>query len=286
MKNNILSCVFKNSPQLTVGEVKKLECKGDIPLNISPKLKIQFEDIAQKYSLFVLETEKIEDKKINLKVTSYKTGLFENTSFILTDGHQNLIVDNLSWETISVLKNDQVKPYPPYGPWFFSFPSWYVLSWVGLILIAFVLGYFQFRKIQFGKKIKQKISHRLKNQSSVQYFIYQLSRFFTQDIKEEELFLDHLKKSLREFLENKFYIPEEYSVEKALKILKKEKINEIQYKKISQIFLEIDKMEKDLEKNKRKGLKKNQPKRALNENNQQLLSMIRNWVFECERSKK
>lgn len=253
-------CYFQDNATFTVGEIRLLTCKGDIPA-LLPSVKTQFQDESKKYALHVLETVSIQNQEITLKVTGYQTGNYKSPVFWLTDGQHSIIVEGLSWKIPSVLTSE-TGPYPAYGPWKIKIPLWYEVSWIFLAISFFIFGFFIFKKHRRKVFIQQRTADRLDGKSPVQYFIRQLSSLFVLK-KNSKTFLIQLQNSFREFLENQFEIPLENP---AHKILKYKSID----KKARQILSELE--------------------TALNNQNsyseqdgEQLLSMVRNWIFQFEK---
>ena len=253
-------CYFQDTAAFTVGEIRLLTCKGDIPA-LLPPLKTQFQDESKKYALHVLETVSIQEREITLKVTGYQTGNYNSPVFWLTDGQHSIRVEGLSWKIPSVLTSE-TGFYPAYGPWKIKVPLWYEVSWIFLAISFLVFGFFVFKKHRRKVLIRKKIIDRLEGKSPVQYFIRQLSSLFVLK-KNSKTFLIQLKNSFREFLENQFEIPLETP---SHKILKYKSID----KKAGQILSELE-------------TALNNQSSYSNQDGEQLLSMVRNWIFQFEK---
>ena len=258
-----VNCHFQDSSVFTVGEIRLLSCTSNA-FALSPPLKTNFQDESKKYALHILETVSIQEKEIILKVTGYKTGHYQSPVFWFTDGQQSVLVEGLSWKIPSVLTSE-TGPYPPYGPWKMKIPLWYDAVWIGLLIPALAFGIFIFKKHRRKIFIRQRIAERLDGKTPVQYFIRQLSSFFGLE-KNSKAFLDQLKKSFREFLENQFEIPIE---ESAQKVLRNKPID----KEARQIISEL-----------RKSLKN--PDVFSEQDGEQLLNMVRTWVFQFNKDHK
>ena len=242
-----------------------------MPENFSPPLKIRFQKPDQKYSLVILETKTIEKTGFQAVVTGYKTGLFES-SFAIEDGGGSAVkITPLSWQIDSVLKSQEIKPHPPYGPWGLSLPLWYQSALTLLLASTFFMICFYFRKFYLKKKIQKRVQERLGSKSAVEAFIHTLSWFASGNRKqgEEALFLKKLRESLRDFLENQFLIPKELPEKKMLKQMEAEGRGGA----LASLFLEIGKMEKNL---------KNYSFKDFD----QILSMARDFVFQYEKDEK
>ena len=246
----ILSCFFSSprTEKFTVGEIKDLKCESKQSLFLQPsqELKIEFKDKQKEYSLFAVRTAKIEDKKIHLKVTSYKTGEYKNTHFtIIGGGGKSFLAEGLSWSTVSVLKPGvEMKPHPAYGPWAFSFPAWYFFAWGGLFFILLALAGAALLRWRRREKILARVKQRLQgNKTPVQYFIETIQPFFINrgEALKSPLFFQEIERALREFLENKFLIPLEAPRRKVIKRLREKKTKEDKIKALCQILIEFEK---------------------------------------------
>ncbi len=253
-----IHCHFQDASSFTVGSVGLLVCRGDIPV-LSPPLKVKFQDESKKYALHILETVSVQDQKIILKATGYKTGDYKSPVFWLTDGQNNLKVEGLSWKIPSVLTSE-TGPFPPYGPWKIPAPLWYDVSWIGLLSAILIFGIFQFKKHRRRALIRQRVLDRLDEKTPVQYFIRQLSSLFALE-KNSKTFLTQLQNSFREFLENQFEIPLEDK-----KIIKHKSID----KKAGQIVSELEKALSHQDS-------------YSEQDREQLLNMIRDWIFQFDK---
>lgn len=254
-----VNCHFQNSSVFTVGEIRLLTCKGNIPA-LSPPIKTTFQDESNKYALHVLETISIHEKEITLKVTGYKTGYYKSPVFWLTNDQHLISVENLSWQIPSVITSE-TKPHPPYGPWKMKIPFWYDIAWLFLLAVLAAFGIFRFKKHHRKMFIRQRIRDRLDEKKPVQYFIRQLSALFSLK-KDSEAFLIQLEKSFRDFLENHFEIPIEESNQQ---VLKHQSVD----KKAKQIISELE-----------KSLGTGEP--YSERDGEQLLNMVRNWIFQFD----
>ena len=297
MKEKTLSCFFSSPPPQssgwTVGELRDLECESEQPLSLPSKasLKIEFKDKSFEHTLAVVRTEKITNKKIYLKVTGYKPGEYKNTSFTIKNSGgegESFLVDNLSWSTASVLKPEaEVKPYPSYGPWAFSFPVWYLFAWGGLLIILALLAGAGGLKHLRRKKILSRVRERLEGgKTPVQHFIEAVQPFFIKrgEALKSPLFFQETELALREFLENKFLIPLEAPRFKAVKKLRRQKIKEEKVKALFQIFMEFEKISSSEKIKSTDGDENSAPPEGGSvEDKEQILDMVRDFVFEWEK---
>ena len=196
-------CSFKDTPNsLTVGDTLSLLCSGETPIKFKEPLSLKFLDKKQDYSLVILETLKKEDYFLALKVSSYRTGDFKG-SFYITDGKNQIQIDNLSFKTQSILTKKEVKPYGPYGPFRLKPDFWYVLSFgLSLTFLAVFALLFFYRFFKRNKFI-QLVLNRKSYEKPSKFFAFNL-RKEQSDLRES---LKHLEMSFKVFLEDCLFIP-------------------------------------------------------------------------------
>ena len=202
MANN-WQCYFKNiTKQITVGDSLNLLCDGETQQEFKAPIKIEFLDKKHDYSLVVLETLKNEDYFLSLKVTSYRTGTFQQ-SFYITDGVNKLQIDNLSFEVHSVLTQKEIKPYGPYGPFKLQPHLLYVFTFsLSVLVVAFFSFLFTYRFFK-RKKFIQSVFNRKSHSNP--------SKFFSVSLRKEQKDLiqsiNHLERLFKTFLEDCLFIP-------------------------------------------------------------------------------
>ncbi|MCB0390564.1 MAG: hypothetical protein KDD58_04710 [Bdellovibrionales bacterium] len=154
------SCELKPRDQkVTVGTLMDLHCAGESATVLNKeKIEIKFEDKNFDYALKVLGKQNIEADYIDLVVTSYKAGNFENPIFVITDGDNGIKIENLSWQVNSVLKSQQEKPEPSKGPFQLNMPWWYWSSIFGVIFVVLLLVFIKLKKIWDRKKLIEELS--------------------------------------------------------------------------------------------------------------------------------
>ena len=251
METTQAHCHFKKTkPQMTVGDLFEMHCQWPPHLAVlSPPVRIEFpkptsttssatpkETAPSPYSLVILQTKSVLPGKGVFKVTSYQPGAYHTGFHILSD-KGSVEVKPLSWQVESVLPvGQQIKPFPPYGPWTEALPLWYwgavTLTLIGLLsLIALKIRAFMKRK----RKIKEV---RLSIKQPYPEFINQLNQLswinqtgfekgaasaifpsYNKDLKPENsnhtsinqtkppnAIIAETDKAFRLFLENKFFI--------------------------------------------------------------------------------
>ena len=181
-------CQFKNPPKsITVGEKLNLLCRGSQPVSLQNEVYIASLNNKPLYSLHVLKTLKKEANFLALEVTSYRTGTFK-IPFLITDGKQSIMVENLSFSVKSVLKKpkEETEPYGPFGPFKPALPFWYILM-VTVILSCLIacIGIFVYRIFK-RKKFIQTLLKRQTYLNPSKFFILHLRQDKTNSIKRLE----------------------------------------------------------------------------------------------------
>ena len=179
----------KESPW-TVGEKRRMNCKGDYtdkfedsPKVVFPKEKAQnkqtlgqekneseakakakakqlypdpskFQKQDLEHSLVVLNLETSDHDRASFVVTSYKAGPFYSP-FFLQNSRGLVFVKSIFWEVASVLQKDKPpQAFGPMGPIFLSWPKKYkfiLLGFMTLLLFFILFEVFQFFLRKIGK---------------------------------------------------------------------------------------------------------------------------------------
>jgi hypothetical protein len=149
----------KETP-VTVAVIQDLVCSGPhSPKLDSEKIKIIFSDKKFDYSLYVLGKGNTDYQSLTIPVTSYKAGSFDKPQFIISDGENNIHVEDLSWTIESVLESKEDKPVPSLGPFELTMPWWYWWSvGVGLLILLLFL-FFRIKKIWVRKKLIEELKN-------------------------------------------------------------------------------------------------------------------------------
>lgn len=125
--------------QLTVGREFFLDCTGPWPPMTDPATaRFEFRK-GNEHFLKLLAMQKIDEGRIELKVTSYVTGKIDISNLKFLESGQTTELGPLSFEVKSVLDpaQPQQEPYGPFGPVVLPVPgSW----WFGFTVILVVLG--------------------------------------------------------------------------------------------------------------------------------------------------
>ena len=256
--DNKWQCQLNPIPKtITVGQKLNLFCKGGKAVLFKQPLSIQWAGEAQPYSLYILKTVKQEENLLILEVTSYRPGLF-NTPFFITDGEQQVFVNNLSFSVQSVLpqKNQPPSPQGSFGPFRDPLPLWYWLS-LSLSFLFLSLCLFLFiRRLWKRKVFVQKIKARKTYINPSKSFIQGLRK----QKEDSPDYLQHIEELFQKFLEDLFFIPARaIDIKKFMKNLKRQhaQIYKKEGKSIRQVLKEFSALkEKSPHKQSLKKLKK------------------------------
>ena len=189
----------KREGPITVGDLLILNCEGDVletPLQ-KESLSLQTQ---MNHSLVLLEPLKVEPHALSLKVTSYRTGLFES-AFYITDGQQFVRAEGLQFQVQSLLTEKDQKPYPGLGPFVQKNSSvlFSVFFLSCFVLLSCLFFYRFFKRTQFVKNILKK---RKSSQPS-KTFVIQL-RKEKPNLKDQVVYLEN---NFKVFLEEQLLIP-------------------------------------------------------------------------------
>ena len=262
-------CQFTNSFSFTVGTLQELTCKGSFS-SLNLPIQFQFSNPQKKYTLHLLEVKSFQPHELILTVTSYRPGVYQSLPFMVTDGASYISVDSLSWSVPSVIqKNSIPTPHPPYGPWKLDLPFWYYGAWGVLATLALSFIFIRIRNWRKKKQLILRVQQRLGDKTSLQYFIKQIGSFISsqKSLTSVSDDIQKLNECMREFLENEFYISKQDSMKS---VLRHHQIKSDE--QAVKILLEL--------------------KRSLNssslyskEDVEQLLGMVRSWIFDQNKGK-
>lgn len=130
----------------TVGAPGYLQCEGSFVEKMKGDVFLKFKEKENKYKLYVLKPQSLDNQNVTLMVTSYKPGDHRNISFEVTDGEQSFQVEPMSWKVDSVLDPKKpTLPFGPMGPVYLAWPWW---SWAILGVLVFAVLGFIFRRVK------------------------------------------------------------------------------------------------------------------------------------------
>lgn len=148
--------------QLTVGREFFLDCAGAWPPIADPATaKFQFQK-GNEHMLKLLGMERVENGRVELKVTSYTAAKIDIPNLVLLDGNQTVELGPLRYEVVSVLDpaQPQQEPYGAFGPLTISVPAaWWVALALVLALIGLAVGLGLRRRLQRRALLKKIASH-------------------------------------------------------------------------------------------------------------------------------
>jgi len=191
----IWQCEFSGQDlgKLTVGTIFDLNCSGDIPVEWKPGENLQITPAKKEeaYSLVVLESKSVSDRKVELRVTGYKPGPHQPEYFRVTQGDRGFEVSRPKWEFQSVRKpNEPDEPHPSYGPFALSLPAWIWLVGLALIIALGLVIWRQARRhLQRRRMLAELSRHRTALPPLHQFYrdLRQLRRRLHQSKASEEL---------------------------------------------------------------------------------------------------
>lgn len=140
-QNPIWNCQLNGPAPVTVGEKLTLECSGPQVLGFdSSRFQVLVPDAQNgQYMLKILEIKSADDRHIQAVVTTYIPAKYEaDGTFILTDGKQNVQLNNVKLQTQSVIQQNQQPPPQPFGPfppWVLSLPFWFYFAIATAIIL-------------------------------------------------------------------------------------------------------------------------------------------------------
>ena len=194
--------VFKQPEKLTVGEKFSISCQGLKPVVFDKNIAIIFPQKKDNYRLYVLRSLQKASNSLELKVVSYRTGVFD-IPFIITDGNNRISAEGLSFTVDSVLEGKQEAPHPPFGPWTSPWPIWH-WSLLGATLFLFLTACFLFgrrflKRRNFIKRVK------------IRQGIDSHGKIFARNLRKKEVtspnYVKNLDRFFRTFLEDQLGIP-------------------------------------------------------------------------------
>ena len=194
---------------LTVGDLFKIECPSSSFI-LNPKT-LKF-TTKKPFQLQILKTELQPDGRLQLLVTSYQVGEFNETNLSLTDGVGKVLVKGIQFKVQSVIdpKNPPKEPFGPFGAYTLSLPMiylWVSLSIITLLLVGGalkVIRRWQRRRLIDGLK---KHDSRLSPQTQLHVRFRQLERNRFLEGGELKKYLLELDDILRVYIIRKFKIP-------------------------------------------------------------------------------
>ena len=151
-----LNCSLSKNADITVGEKLTLSCNGQMDGINQELLVIKDSALSNEIpSLSLLEIKKIEGGALEFVVTTYRVGDHRAEDVVMYDGSSKVALKGFDWKVNSVLKQDPANPPQPVGGfpmWQMSYPIWFWVLLVVILLAAIGLPYLQFKKIERRKK--------------------------------------------------------------------------------------------------------------------------------------
>jgi hypothetical protein len=150
------NCNLSKSSELTVGELLTLSCDG--PTDGIDKDSLQLKDAQlsdEVPALSLLQIKNFESNKAEFIVTSYRTGEHKSNEVVFYDGKNKIDVTGVEWKLNSVIKQDPANPPQAFGSFpmaSISYPVWFWILLVVVLISAIGLPYLQYKKIRNRKR--------------------------------------------------------------------------------------------------------------------------------------
>ncbi len=143
--------------KLTVGRHLELNCKTADSVTTFDFSKADFKS-EEKYTIKLFKAESVDAQNFKLNLTLYKTGPVQVSSYILTDGTNeiNLAAPALQIESVLEPTKDG-KPQEPYGPLLpltISTPVSYYFILLGVLSATALFVFLRYKKMAYYKKLK------------------------------------------------------------------------------------------------------------------------------------
>lgn len=208
-----------------VGDLRLLSCSGESSGLAEGESPIFiYGNADHKYIIKKVKDLKVSDNKAEFLITSYRPGEFSGISLIVTNGRSGFRVDDLSISTKSVLTKEIKEPYPSFGPFQLNIPKVYSVGLSLMVLLVAALVARQvisfIRRREFKKSLKQKHTP----QSAYNDFTKSLRYWKRNDLNQHNLKRKFIELDViwLEYLESSYFLPNSLSVNKALRVFKKE----------------------------------------------------------------
>lgn len=197
-----------DDPNLTVGRPFRLSCDGEWPeLNLAG-IELRVAD-TDKHKLVLLKIEKKSGSSYELLVTSYKSGAIEVKAPQLISGETSVVLSDLKFDVVSVLKKEQKEPQEPFGPMgpiVIGYPYW---MWIAITLFLVTLGTLIFLKVRSRIRRRKWLDDMRLHESALTP-IAQLGKSLRnaqRNLVMTTEYLHHLEKDYKFFLARQYEIP-------------------------------------------------------------------------------
>lgn len=252
------NCGLSKNADITVGEKLELSCTGATDGINKETLQIKDAQLSEETPvLSLIEVQSFDPSHLEFVVTSYRTGEHKSDQIVFFDGQNKVSVTGFDWKINSVIKQDPTNPPQPFGAypmWKMSYPLWF---WIGLVLLlVFITGvpYLQFKKIKNRKKAYDDLKNLETALGPLDAFfksVRRMEKALEVDHVSARGFADQLDKDLRIFLSRRMQFPAHIWPEKQiLKEIKKKypKLYRDHGDDIKKYFSEFNKTKNDIQK--------------------------------------
>lgn len=252
------NCNLSKNADITVGEKLTLSCEGSTEGVVQESLVIKDAQLTNEIPpLSLLEVQKFGSASSEFVVTSYRVGEHAADQIVFYDGKTKVTVKGFDWKLRSVLKQDPTNPPQPVGAfpmWEMSYPIWFWIWLVGLLIAVIGLPYLQFKKIESRKKAFDDLKNLETALNPLDTFFKSMRRMekaLEIDHVSPRGFADQVDKDLRIFMSRSMQLPAHlWSVREILKEIKKKypKLYRDHGDDIKKYFSEFSKTKDDIQK--------------------------------------
>lgn len=196
---------------LSVGDTFLLSCKGDYQERMTENLKIEFADEKDQYKVHILEFVRSDEQNLDLKVTSYKTGVHKDLKFVLRDGENGFQVAGVTFEVKSILKQENGPPQRMWASMIpVSLPVWIyvVLGLIAVVLLQRAYSFFK-KRGQRRRMLEELQAHQLAT-TPYNHFtrqLRQMNRSLSLDGRPIAELIKELDLQFRMYLVRRFQVP-------------------------------------------------------------------------------
>lgn len=252
------TCNLSKNADITVGEKLLLACDGSTQGLVHEELQLktaQLNDEVPPLSLLSVKT--FTPEKVELVVTSYRTGEHKSADVVLYDGKTKMELTGFDWAVKSILKQDPANPPQPFGSFpmiSLSYPYWF---WILLVLvISAIIGlpYLQYQRMKERKKAFDDLKNLEAALSPLDTFfkgIRRMEKALEVGHVSERGFADQIDKDFRVYLSRTLHLPAHiWKSNQTLNEIKKRypKVNRDHGDDIKKYFSEFSKIQSDVKK--------------------------------------
>lgn len=149
---SLWNCDLSKKENITVGEKLTLACQGSVEGIDKTKLQIKDAKLSDEIpSLSLLGVLDSKESEQIFSVTSYRVGDHSSEGIVFYDGNNKISISELKWNVTTVIQQDPLNPPQAYGAfpmWSMSYPIWFWIVVIALIISVILLPIRQYKKIK------------------------------------------------------------------------------------------------------------------------------------------